>query len=173
MAWWKEQCPGDPVDQALLYLMAILSDAGSSITHAIVQRLQLSAVQAASIEWAGGKTSRATKTLLGKDDMRPSQVYRLLMNMPDEVLVLLVATAMANRNGQKIRRLKKRLVRFLKHDRSVTTIVKGEDLKELGLKPGPHFKTILERLLNERLDGIVTTKAEERALVLRLAQRSA
>jgi tRNA nucleotidyltransferase (CCA-adding enzyme) len=110
---------------------------------------------------------------LGKDDMRPSQVYRLLMNMPDEVLVLLMATAVANRNGQKIRRLRKRLVRFLKHDRSMTTIVKGEDLKELGLKPGPHFKTILERLLNERLDGIVTTKAEERALVLRLAQRSA
>jgi tRNA nucleotidyltransferase (CCA-adding enzyme) len=52
------------------------------------------------------------------------------------------------------------------------TTVKGEDLKQLGLKPGPHFKTILDRLLDKRLDGVVTTKSEECALALRLVQNS-
>jgi len=70
-----------------------------------------------------------------------------------------------------VRRLTKRLVRFLKHDRSVTTIVNGEDLKQLGLKPGPHFKTILDRLLNERLDGRITAVAQERDRARILAER--
>ena len=173
LAWWKQRCPGKPVDRALLGLMALLSDSGPSILRRVAQRLQLSTLQATSVEWAGDKTTRAAKILLGRSDIRPSQVYHLLVNMPDEALVLLVGRALACGDVAGIRGLKRRLVRFLKHDRWVMTIVKGEDLKQLGLKPGPHFKTILNRLLDKRLDGVVTTKSEEWALALRLVRHSA
>jgi tRNA nucleotidyltransferase (CCA-adding enzyme) len=43
----------------------------------------------------------------------------------------------------------------------------GEDLKELGFEPGPRFKEILERLLAARLDGEVSDREEEMALVKR------
>lgn len=172
LAWWKQQCPGDPVDRALLGLMALLSDAGSSILERVAQRLQLSSLQATSVEWASDKTTRAAKILLGRSEIRPSQIYHLLVNMPHEALVLLVGRGLASGDVAGIRRLTRRLARFLKHDRWVMTTVKGEDLKQLGLKPGPHFKTILDRLLDKRLDGVVTTKSEECALALRLVQNS-
>ncbi len=35
----------------------------------------------------------------------------------------------------------------------------------MGLKPGPQYKTILEGLLDARIDGMITTEAEERAFV--------
>jgi tRNA nucleotidyltransferase (CCA-adding enzyme) len=35
----------------------------------------------------------------------------------------------------------------------------------MGLKPGPQYKTILEKLLDARLDGMITTKEDERAFV--------
>jgi tRNA nucleotidyltransferase (CCA-adding enzyme) len=173
LTWRKQQSPGDPIDRALLRLMALLSDANSSILQGVARRLQLSTGQAAAVEWAGDRTSRAAKILWGRSDMRPSQVYRLLLNMPDEALVLLLAKGLANRDGAGGRRLARRLARFLKSDRWTMTSLKGEDLKRLGLKPGPHFKTILDRLLDQRLDGVVTTRSEECALVLRFVQCSA
>jgi tRNA nucleotidyltransferase (CCA-adding enzyme) len=44
----------------------------------------------------------------------------------------------------------------------------GADLKAMGLKPGPKFKQILDRLLDARLNGEVKTEADERAVVHRL-----
>ncbi|MBI5775930.1 MAG: hypothetical protein HY444_00960 [Nitrospirae bacterium] len=46
----------------------------------------------------------------------------------------------------------------------------GSDLKALGLKPGPQFKKILDRLLDARLDGEVKTEADERVLMKKLAR---
>jgi tRNA nucleotidyltransferase (CCA-adding enzyme) len=46
----------------------------------------------------------------------------------------------------------------------------GADLKALGLKPGPQFKRILDRLLDARLDGEVKTEADERVLMKKLVR---
>ena len=104
--------------------------------------------------------------------MLPSEVYRLLLNMPDEAVALVMAKGLTfTKNSEGVRRLRKRLLRFMKQDRSMTTIVNGEDLKQLGLKPGPHFKTILDRLLDERLDGRITGVAQERDRARTLVER--
>ena len=36
-----------------------------------------------------------------------------------------------------------------------------EDLKEEGLRPGPDFKKILNKVLYKKLDGKITTKKDE------------
>jgi tRNA nucleotidyltransferase (CCA-adding enzyme) len=101
--------------------------------------------------------------------MRPSEVYRLLKTIPVEAMVLLVAKGMMTKGpGRSL--LTGRLSRFLKQDRQQTTLLKGTDLIRIGLKPGPKFKTILDRLLDARLNGHVRTKSEEQALVHRLAR---
>ena len=48
---------------------------------------------------------------------------------------------------------------------------KGEDLKCLGVKPGPHFKRILDELLYAKIDAEVRDKEEELALAQKLIQR--
>jgi tRNA nucleotidyltransferase (CCA-adding enzyme) len=50
-------------------------------------------------------------------------------------------------------------------NRAIKTVLTGRDLQAMGLKPGPQYKTILEGLLDARIDGVVTTDTEERAFV--------
>jgi len=62
------------------------------------------------------------------------------------------------------------LERYMREWRGVKTAVTGRDLRALGLKPGPHFATILDELLAARLDGRVADEVGERALLASLIQ---
>ena len=55
--------------------------------------------------------------------------------------------------------------RYLAEWRGVKTAVTGDTLKKMGLKPGPQFGVLLEKLLAARLDGHVASEAEELALL--------
>jgi len=41
----------------------------------------------------------------------------------------------------------------------------------MGLQPGPQYKTILGKLLDASIDGMVTSEAEERALAYKLLKK--
>jgi tRNA nucleotidyltransferase (CCA-adding enzyme) len=60
------------------------------------------------------------------------------------------------------------LVRYYRELRHVQPKVDGHYLKSLGLKPGPLFGRILNAVRAARLDGNVTTRAEEETLVAQL-----
>ena len=50
----------------------------------------------------------------------------------------------------------------------VRTVTDGQDLKRMGLQPGPAYRDILEATRDAWLDGQIASEAEERALVERL-----
>jgi tRNA nucleotidyltransferase (CCA-adding enzyme) len=56
-------------------------------------------------------------------------------------------------------------------NKTVKVTLTGRDLQIMGLQPGPQYKTILGKLLDARIDGTITTEAEERTLVHRLLKR--
>ncbi|MEO2092157.1 MAG: CCA tRNA nucleotidyltransferase, partial [Gemmataceae bacterium] len=39
-------------------------------------------------------------------------------------------------------------------------LLTGDDLKAMGLKPSPMFKSLLEEIRNQQLDGLLQTRAE-------------
>jgi tRNA nucleotidyltransferase (CCA-adding enzyme) len=55
----------------------------------------------------------------------------------------------------------------------VKPLLTGADLKAMGLKPGPQFRQILDRLLDARLNGEVHTEQDERDLAARLVKQNA
>jgi tRNA nucleotidyltransferase (CCA-adding enzyme) len=173
IAWWERHWPTSPLDRPLLWVMALLAHAPSSAIDAAIQRLQLSAAQARALEWSGERTDRISRTLSGDEPLRPSTIYRLLSTLPDEALVLVLTKGWSKAKEPRIGRLLRRLTRFLTRDRHVTTTINGETLKEFGLRPGPHFKTILDQVLDERLDGRITAASQERARACTLAKRYA
>ena len=169
IGWWKRQRSESPPHRPLLWVMGLLAYAASSTISGVNQRLQLSAIQTRTLECAGDKTSRVVRILSGDAILRPSRVYRLLSTLPDEALILVLAKGLTKKTTAG--RVTKRLTRFLTRDRYVTTTINGDTLKQFGLQPGPHFKTILNRLLEERLDGRITAAAQERDRALALAER--
>lgn len=63
------------------------------------------------------------------------------------------------------REVQETLARYWRDWRHVHPALTGDDLRRLGLTPGPHFKAILAALRNARLDRQIQTVEEERALV--------
>lgn len=171
-AWWAKLRSAPSVERPVICLMALLSEAGPSILRSVAQRMNLSSGQSAAIDWSGSQTDLILKRLLQNRELRPSQVYRLLIGLPPEALVLLAAKMQLPAAGREARRCRQRLARYMKRDRHAAIAVRGEDLKKLGLKPGPRFKSILDRLLGARLDGKVKTEAEEREMAYRMVARS-
>ncbi len=91
-------------------------------------------------------------------------MYRLLEDFSDEALVLLLAKQRSAQHGARLSLLKRHLVAYMKN-KAVKTALTGRDLQAMGLQPGPQYKTILGKLLDARIDGMITTEADERALV--------
>lgn len=168
IGWWERQCPRNPIDRSLVWFMALLESASGAIITRIAERLQLSTLQARTLEWAGTNTSNASDTISSSNSLRPSQVYRLLKDMPNEAMVLTMSKTLLSHDRARVGRAGRRFVRFLARDRQVPTTVNGDDLIQFGLRPGPEFKRILDRLLTERIDGTIKTAVEERVLARRL-----
>ena len=52
---------------------------------------------------------------------------------------------------------------YLTRLRTVKVLLTGEDLKKMGIPPGPRYKEILAELLDAKLDGLVRNREEELA----------
>lgn len=98
------------------------------------------------------------------DAQRPSDIFRQLQPYPARVLA---AVWLATDREP----LRERLLRYQTEWRQVEPEITGDDLKAMGLEPGPLFGELLSALRDARLDGEVSTREEEEALVNRLVTR--
>lgn len=144
--------PG-PVDPGLtfVYLLSHLP-----VTRQFpVTKLEYSAAEAIR-DFAGTRNRLAPAR-------RPSTVYRLLKPLPAPALEILSRTESAP-VARAIRLYLDRLSR-------VRTSVTGAGLRRLGLKPGPAYQRVLNKLLEAKLDGKVKTAREESALARKLVRQ--
>lgn len=93
--------------------------------------------------------------------VRNSDIHGSFHGLPLEVLLYLAART----SNEQVRRY---VSLYITHLRHVRRELDGTALRELGLQPGPRFSDIMKRLLDARLDGEVTSLAEERDLALKL-----
>lgn len=94
-------------------------------------------------------------------DARPSVVEKALR--PYVPRVLLIARILLNGQPQA-----KLLDKYYQEWRHVKTAVTGHTLRQMGLKPGPEYSVILDKLRAARLDGTVTDETGEQALLAEL-----
>jgi tRNA nucleotidyltransferase (CCA-adding enzyme) len=163
-AWWARRFPDSVIDRPIVYLMALSNESSPVVVAAMIRRLALSREQAKNVSAGGRRVDRVLKKLTNKGTVRPSQVYRLLADFSDEALVLLLAKQVSAQHAVRLSLLKRHLVAYVKN-KAVKTALTGRDLQAMGLQPGPQYKTILGKLLDARIDGMITTEADERAFV--------
>ncbi len=164
LAWWDSRFPDAVIDRPLVYLMALSSESSPVVIAAIIRRLACSREQAMKMSAGGTQVDRVLKRLTDRGTLRPSQVYRLLADLPDEAIVLLLAKQISRQQAARLSLLRRYVVAYEKN-RVITTVLKGRDLQAMGLKPGPQYGTILGKLLDARIDGMITSEAEERAFL--------
>lgn len=170
LAWWGRRFPDVVIDRPIVYLMALSSESSQAVIAAMIRRLACSREQATKVSAGGKRVDRVLKRLTDTGTLRPSQVYRLLADLPDEALVLLLAKQIRRQQGARLSLLRRYVVAYEKN-RVIRTALQGRDLLAMGLKPGPQYGTILGKLLDARIDGVITSEAEERALAHRLVKK--
>jgi len=152
-------------DAWVVYFMALLETLPAKEARDTLARLRIPSRQIKKMRWVGRSSTTLLRRLNQGQTTKPSEIYRLLCDLPDEVLVFLMAKT-------KSEIAKRKISSFFTHFLSVKPYLNGKDLKSMGLKPGPLFKHILDQLLDARLNGEVHTKEDERHLAQRILERS-
>ncbi|MFO7885947.1 MAG: CBS domain-containing protein [Desulfobacteraceae bacterium] len=88
--------------------------------------------------------------------LKNSMLYSMLSVFGTEHILYMMASARKEKT-------KKAISHFYTQLKDVHIQIRGRDLVAMGLKPGPKFKSIMEEILNARLDGKVETREEELA----------
>jgi len=103
--------------------------------------------------------------LVDKPALKPSQIYYLLNEY--EPLAI-----QANAIAAESPTTRRSLQLFLTKLRYVRTALDGEELKRLGIPPGPGMGRVLQALHEAKLNGEVSTRADEKKLAFSLSRRS-
>jgi tRNA nucleotidyltransferase (CCA-adding enzyme) len=101
---------------------------------------------------------KALVNIAGQHRLSNSKLYHLLKPLSVESLLFLMAKVTRKDTKKAV----STFLTQLKHTRIKTT---GEDLKKLGLSPGKLYKSIMDKLLEAKLDGKTRGKREEIAFV--------
>jgi tRNA nucleotidyltransferase (CCA-adding enzyme) len=154
IAWYKLLYLDEPLQQWLVYLFAILADSTYSELKVFCMKFEFPERHKKGLLKEKEATDKILKELGRSRRLTNSEIYWLLQERSHESLLYLIAMA-------RKKTAKKAVSHFVTHLRHYKTHVHGADLKKMGYRSGPIYKTILNHLLEAKLDGVVETKADE------------
>ncbi|MGH7412114.1 MAG: CCA tRNA nucleotidyltransferase [Candidatus Methylomirabilis sp.] len=142
------------------YLLGILSLLHPNTAAAVIRRLdpprQVVEKLAADLDAcrkAAGRLARAV-------NLCPSRIASLLDPLSPEARALLLAILVS---GSR----RKAVAEYVTNSWRIVPMLRGEDLRRLGFRPGPIYRTILTALRAAKLDGQLHTRQDEIAFVRR------
>ncbi len=154
MAWYKLLYLDEPCQQWLVYLFAILVHSTPSELKVFCTKFEFVESHKSELLKEKEAADKILKELSRTRRLRTSEIYWLLQERSHESLLYLIAMA-------RKKTAKKAVSYFVTHLRHYKTYIQGVDLKKMGYKSGPIYKTILNHLLEAKLDGEVESRADE------------
>jgi tRNA nucleotidyltransferase (CCA-adding enzyme) len=143
-----------------VYLAALFYGFEAPVMRRISARLVLSPRLTQELIAGLSAVGRACDRLRQAGEIPPSEVVAVLRTLPPEMLPLLLALCPDGKVHQQVEH-------YLTTWRHIRADLTGNDLKRLGVPQGPHIGRLLTRLVGAKLDGEVTDKEAEEALVRR------
>jgi tRNA nucleotidyltransferase (CCA-adding enzyme) len=161
LSWFNLLFLEEKPDSGILYLMALLSALKDDDIRTVMDRLSPSP-RVKDLIIKGIANARDTVRRLPLRD--PVETYKLLSRLNLETILFAMALS-------KDRRKQEAISRYLTELRNVKTILKGNDLKKMGIPPGPVYTKVLQELLDARLEGGVKSREDEEEFVKKALQR--
>ncbi len=152
------------LDKTLIYLMILYSDISWDSVQKLSERLSISKEYKNKLSVFVEKKDRVLTRLSGPIDISDYEIYNELKELSQEALFVL---CMISRDDKK----DNRIIRYLNYIKNIKTAVTGKDLKNLGLKPGPKFAKILEKVHEEKINGRIETYEDELSYVKEIIEK--
>ncbi len=151
ISWYDLLFLKDKYDKAQLYMMAFLCNIKDEDRKSALNRLNVPLNLREKIIKGLHDSQELLKNIKPDD---PVKIYHLLKNYNIETI--LFSMALTDDNEKK-----KSISKYLLELKNIRPILKGEDLKALGIEPGPLYSEIFNKILNEKLMKRLQTKEEE------------
>jgi tRNA nucleotidyltransferase (CCA-adding enzyme) len=152
---WYKTTSSEPIKEWLVYFICLLDGFSKNEIKQITTRLVISNMDREIIKWYNVNSAKAIRVL--RQPARKvsiSQVYRILRGSSKEALIALVAKT-DNLTARS------QIMRHLDTYSKIKLIVRGSDIKKMGLKPSPDYGKILNKLLYLKMDLGLRTKKQE------------
>jgi tRNA nucleotidyltransferase (CCA-adding enzyme) len=153
LGWWDERYFRTDTRRWLVYIMFILSNLSELQMEEVLKRYPLDNHAQRCIR-GSLQISRLARQIMEHNEWKPSVLDHYLAGYSSECLVYLLLCLKNETAWENV-------VHYLDRKETVHIAINGHDLKKLGLKPGPVYKLIMDRLYNLKLDGLVSNRDDE------------
>ncbi len=159
--WYKLLYLEPEIEPWKLYILGLTMGIKRDKITQVTRRLHFTKKEETDFLQLRNQIGDALMKLMGwkEGKSKLSRLYAILHPIPVEGVLFL----MARSRKEHIRR---NISQYLARLRYISIDVSGNDLKEMGLEPGPVYSLILDKLMIAKIDGT----AETRALQLKLAK---
>lgn len=154
LSWFNLLYLDEPCESWRLYWHGLTSGLEPKSLRELSKRLQLgsSEEQALIIPRLGlAQLSEQIERLPEEDN---HSLYTLLSQYDNETLLYSMAKS-------KSKKVKRGISTYFTKLKGIKSLLRGRDLKAMGVHPGPLYREILNSLLKARLEGTVTTREDE------------
>lgn len=158
LAWYELLYTKDHVERWLVLFLALTDRLNEAELSQLLKRLVISGKKRMDVISSRGEALKVLGKMSTGQVRKASALYDALSPLHVELILYLMAKA----QRESLRKAFSRYITKLRHAR---TILKGTDLKRLGVEQGPVMGQILKELLKRRLDGEVVTVQDEEEFV--------
>lgn len=151
LGWLAELDPAEKLIERWLFILeALLLNLTPADGEQAMKQLHLPETSQLRLQWVWRESTHLQEFLLAQED-RPSNIVRQLQYHEVPQLVHLAMGSVIP--------VRAKLWRYLTQWRNRPPLLNGKDLLQLGYRPGPAFKTILEAVHAATLDGNLSDKS--------------
>jgi len=154
LAWHDLLFLDEPYLRWAVYFTALVEGCGRETTEAVCEKLELAPRHRVIFTRDRFEVFQALHGMRRRMPLENSDLYRELSPFKTEMILFMMAAA----GGERI---KKAIAFYFTQLRFVEPSVTGEDIKKMGLEPGPIFREILQAVLDAKLNGVVKTRDDE------------
>ncbi|OPY75597.1 MAG: CCA-adding enzyme [Syntrophorhabdus sp. PtaU1.Bin153] len=166
LQWYELLYQGKPCDAQAFWVLGLVDHMTFPQIEDFCRRTEMTeSFKRRTLENSKGLRDAMMQLPLAMHTMATSEIYKLLEPLSQEVKLFVMAKT-------KSEEVKKAISNYVTYKDVMKPVFTGKDLKKLGIKEGPVYKEILERLKGAKIDLNLRTKEEEEEFVRRyMAER--
>jgi tRNA nucleotidyltransferase (CCA-adding enzyme) len=164
LAWHRLLYTRDKPSEWMVLFLALTDPLNDKELKAFAKRLMITGKRREAIISSRAAGLKALNRIGGGKGVTNSSLYAVINPLPLEVTIYLMARS-------KNEETRKALSTYITKLRGAETLLKGDDLKRMGVKEGPRVGEVLKALFKMRLDGEVGSKKDEEEFVRGITAR--
>ncbi len=158
ISWFKLLYLKERCEPWMVYILAIMSRSRVRELLNFCDRFEVPKKQKKLLVRQKTEVERIAHDMLRRPFMKPSEIYWLLSELENEGLLYLMAIA-------RKKYIQKAVSQFVTTLRNVEPLINGRDLQELGYRPGPEFRTMINHIIELQLNGVVSSREQALEMV--------